>query len=86
MVKLLTIELYLNNSPYFLVQAVALNLLSTRYGKVGAEKVEHSLLNADLATIRRKKKRSYLISALSQYLLIQHTLSLQDLKSYLEFG
>lgn len=34
---------------------MALHLLSTTHVRAGAEKVEHSLSSADLATVREKK-------------------------------
>lgn len=62
---------------------MALHLLSTRHGKVGAEKVEHSLLNADPATVRRKQKEKLFHIGSTSVLIYIALFVLRDLKAIL---
>lgn len=61
---------------------MALHLLSTRHGKAGGEKKEHSPLNADPATVGRKQKEK-LLHIGSVWVFINTTLSV--LKAILQF-
>lgn len=67
-------------------QIVALYLLSTRHGKAGAEKVEHSLLNADPATVRQKQKEKLFHIGSTSVLFYIALFVLKDLKAILSLA
>lgn len=65
---------------------MALHLLSTRHGKAGAEKVEHSLLNADPATVRRKQKGKLFHTGSTSVIIDTALFVLKDVKAILSWA